>query len=453
MDKRLVILCAIVGIGMMFASFPDGALSVMVTLVVAIPAMIIIRSHGGEEKKFLINVFAMALIARLVLGIAIHTFDLRGIFGPDAFLYDAIGDRQRDIWFGVTVPEDTLTNRVRNPEASGWGMNYLIGLIYVIFGRSILVAQTFCGVIGALTAPLTYFCAKKIFNNKRVAKLSALSVALFPSFVIWSAQLLKDGLLIFLLVGVMLLLLELQKKISIQSILLLLVCLFGIFALRFYLFYMVAVAVVGSFFVGAGTTVQTVARNLIIVMVIGLALTYLGVIRSATDNLETYGTLERVQVSRQDLATSADSGFGEEIDVSTPAGAISAVPIGLAYLYLAPFPWQIGKLSQAFILPETMLWWMLLPVLFIGLKFTLKNKFRVALPILVFSMMLTLLYSVFQGNVGMLYRQRTQIQVFLFMFIAVGVTLIQERRENAQMVKEMKNRQLIKELRELKQKS
>ncbi len=45
-------------------------------------------------------------------------------------------------------------------------------------------------------------------------------------------------------------------------------------------------------------------------------------------------------------------------------------------------------------------------------------------------MMLTLAYSVFQGNVGMAYRQRTQIQVFLFMFVAVGITIIIEKREN-----------------------
>jgi len=32
--------------------------------------------------------------------------------------------------------------------------------------------------------------------------------------------------------------------------------------------------------------------------------------------------------------------------------------------------------------------------------------------------------------VGTAYRQRTQIQVFLFMFIAVGWTLFQERRED-----------------------
>ncbi len=45
-------------------------------------------------------------------------------------------------------------------------------------------------------------------------------------------------------------------------------------------------------------------------------------------------------------------------------------------------------------------------------------------------MMLTLSYAIFQGNVGTAYRQRTQIQVFLLMFMAVGVVIRLERRED-----------------------
>jgi hypothetical protein len=44
--------------------------------------------------------------------------------------------------------------------------------------------------------------------------------------------------------------------------------------------------------------------------------------------------------------------------------------------------------------------------------------------------MLTLAYSMFLGNVGTAYRQRTQIQVFLFMFIAVGWALFREKKED-----------------------
>jgi hypothetical protein len=44
--------------------------------------------------------------------------------------------------------------------------------------------------------------------------------------------------------------------------------------------------------------------------------------------------------------------------------------------------------------------------------------------------MLTMAYSIFQGNVGTAYRQRSQILVFYFIFVAVGAVLVLERREN-----------------------
>ena len=216
--------------------------------------------------------------------------------------------------------------------------------------------------------------------------------------------------------------------------------------MRFYIFYMVAISVIGSFIIASQPPPISMTRNIIIVVVLGLSLTYLGVIRSASTNLEYYGNLDRIQLSRQDLSRSADSGFGEDIDVSTTAGAIGAIPIGLLYLMLSPFPWQVNKFSQIVILPETFVWWALIPILFSGIWYTLRHRLRNAIPVLLFSLMLTISYSIFQGNVGMLYRQRTQIQVFLFIFIAVGYTLIQERRENRKLIGQARERELRRKL-------
>jgi hypothetical protein len=48
---------------------------------------------------------------------------------------------------------------------------------------------------------------------------------------------------------------------------------------------------------------------------------------------------------------------------------------------------------------------------------------------LIFTVMLTFAYSVFQGNVGTAYRQRAQLLVFYFIFVAVGLVLVKEKRE------------------------
>jgi hypothetical protein len=50
-------------------------------------------------------------------------------------------------------------------------------------------------------------------------------------------------------------------------------------------------------------------------------------------------------------------------------------------------------------------------------------------PILIFTTLLSLAYSVFQGNVGTAYRQRSQLLVFYFIFVAVGYVVVIEKRE------------------------
>src|SRR4029077_4274846 len=128
-------------------------------------------------------------------------------------------------------------------------------------------------------------------------------------------------------------------------------------------------------------------------------------------------------------AQSADSGFGKDLDVSTTSGAITAVPIGLTYLLLAPFPWQFGSFRQMLTLPEMLVWLCAIPLLALGAWFTIKHRIREIAPILIFTSLLTLTYSIVQGNVGTAYRQRAQLLVFYFVFVAVGFVLMKEKRE------------------------
>lgn len=431
MDKRLAVLCFLSGVAMMILAFPEGFAAAATVLLGSLTVIYIIRRQYQEDADFLVQLFLIALIARLTFGMLIHFFDLRVFFGGDSTLYDLAGQRLVEMWFGQTTAEanDYISQKISNSD-SGWGMFYLVGAIYSVVGRNIFAAQSFCAVIGAATVPMVYTCAHKIFVNRRVGKISALLVALYPAFIIWSGQLLKDGLIIFLLVLAMTLVLRLQEKFRLFDVFLLVFSLFGIISLRFYIFYMAALAIVGAFVIGTGDSSQAVLRRLGALVVLGIGLTYFGVTSDSGSDIEEYANLERIQRSRQDLAASAESGYGEDLDVSTTEGAFAALPIGLTYLLLAPFPWQMTNLRQAITLPEILLWWASIPFLLSGLWYTIKNRLRSSIPILVFSLMLTLAYSIFLGNVGTAYRQRTQIQVFLFMFIAVGWTLRQERAEN-----------------------
>jgi len=201
---------------------------------------------------------------------------------------------------------------------------------------------------------------------------------------------------------------------------------------------MAVVAVGGAFVIGMRQqTAQSLLRQFLVILALGVSLTYMGVLRTAGTQVDAYADLERIQRSRRDLSLRANSGFGQEVDVSTTSGALTAVPLGLTYLLFAPFPWQLASLRQSITMPEMVAWWISFPLLVMGIWFTLKYRLRQALPILIFTSMLTLAYSIFQGNVGTAYRQRSQILVFYFIFVAVGAVLMREKRENRKREEQM----------------
>jgi hypothetical protein len=429
--KALLAALALILAGAVALTIPGGAAAVLFCAVCAFVAGLLLTRGEGEQRLFLLKVFVGGLLVRMVVGALINGFHLQEFFGGDAFSYDFYGQVLLDTYLhkGGVLDSEVLIWA----SGSGWGMVYLVAGIYAVTGQNMLAVQFFNGILGAATAVIIFFCARHIFQNLRVAKLAALSVAFYPSLVLWSSQALKDGPIVFILALTMLATLKLGERLSVKYMVLLGLSLFGILTLRFYIFYMLAAAAGGAFLIGMRPqTSQSLVRQITVVLVMGLGLTYFGVVRMAGATFEQYGTLEMVQRSRADLVRSANSGFGADVDVSTASGALSAMPLGLAYLLLAPFPWQLASLRQSITLPEMIAWWAAFPMLILGIWFTLKHRLRQALPILLFTTMLTLAYSIFQGNVGTAYRQRSQILVFYFIFVAVGAVLFKERREERQ---------------------
>ena len=447
MQKQFIIagMAGLLLVGLLSFFIPEALGAGVIVLLLGLFFTAIFRNYISDPG-FATKIFLIGLAARLVFGVLVYAMDWRVFFGGDALTYHFRGLTLFEHWMGILAADSPELLRATSMAGPGWGMTYLVGTIYFIFGENFLAAQSLCAVLGAATAPLVYACAEQIFENRRVARLSAIGVALFPSFVIWSGQLMKDGLIIFLLVLAILMVMSLQEKFSYLAVVVLVLALGGIITLRFYIFYMVAVAVAGSFIIGVSNTPASLARRVAAMVLMGVALTYLGVASTATSDFERYADLERIQNSREDLARSAESGFGEDIDVSTTRGALTAIPIGFIFLMLAPFPWMMTNLRQLITLPEVLLWYAMIPFGVWGIWYSVKHRLRAALPILMFSMMLTLVYSIFQGNVGTAYRQRTQIQVFLFMFIAVGWVLYQERREDRKLLAQARRRRIMPEI-------
>src|ERR1043166_6665823 len=420
---------------------PTEAPAALAMCALASMPTIIILARTPEQRSFLMRLFILALVLRIVLATVIYVGHMEEFFGGDANTYDIFGQSLVEAWHGNEYHQARYEGLVAS-GASAWGMIYLVAAVYEVIGANMLAIQLINAAIGAATAIVVYHAAQTLFANKRVSQVAAVLVAFFPSLVLWSSQALKDGLIIMALALSILATLRLMEKITVTYVVVLIGCLLALFSLRFYIFYMMCAAVAGSFILGMKTlSAQGFLQRFIAVGVIGLAFTWFGVLQSASAQLDRYANLQTIQNSREDQAN-AGSGFMKDVDVGTTEGALTVIPVGLLYLIFAPFPWQFTTPRQAITLPEMIVWWFSFPLLVLGFWYSLKHRLRQVSPIVIFTTMLTLAYSLFQGNVGTAYRQRSQLLVFYFIFVAVGAVIMKERAENRRRQQQLAKQEL-----------
>jgi hypothetical protein len=384
------------------------------------------RLHPGAEGAALTTVLGRALALRVAVAVALNLavgFDLEvSIFWGDSAYYDAAAWQRVQYWSG-----ESANSGISGFQDSGYGwLNFTAGLYYV-FGRNQILVQLLNTVIGTLAILVIYQLAAGLFGAS-VARRASQFMAFFPGMVIWSSGMYKDPAILLTIAVSMLAVTRLRERFTTLWIVAYVFAALALLTLRFYVFYFLVIATLGTFIFGQkrGFVAGLLTNGVLVVVFFATFSTVVGT-TTAERQLEMMMDLQDLQRRRADLA-SADSGFGQELDISTPAGAVAAVPVGMAHLLFAPFPWAISGFRQALTLPETLYWYSLMPAFLVGLRIALRNRFGPALPMLVFAATLIGAYSVMQGNVGTAYRQRTQVTMFFFILMAVGLEEKQKRK-------------------------
>jgi len=407
--------------------FLDGTVACLVSLVLNVWIAAVIRSRtASSEGAFLVRVYWYTLLLRHAIALFLNAFagDMRfaDAFWGDSSTYDWGGRILSLQWSGALY-----VSPLSSASVSGFGFTYFVGAVYYVFGQNQLLVQFLNATLGSLSVVVIFATARLLFDVG-VARWAALFMAFFPQMVFWSCAMYKDPAVLLCVALSMYATLRLKSSFSLGYLALFLAAVLALMTLRFYVFYIVVIATLGTFvFSQRRGLVSGLFGQLVMVLAL-LGAMFLGVRGETVRQQQEYLTLERVQVARADQANIARSGYGGEIDVSTPTGALAALPIGLAYMLLAPFPWSASGIRQLLTVPEMLVWYALLPALARGLRHTIKERLGPALPILVFALLLTVSYAVFQSNVGTVYRQRTQISMFFFIFMGHGLELQKKAR-------------------------
>jgi 4-amino-4-deoxy-L-arabinose transferase-like glycosyltransferase len=404
----------------------DTLIAVLLGGVLNLFALHQIRVHSrSTEVGFLVRVYGGAVLLRYAVAFPMNFLaadpSFAQAFWGDSSAYDYWGHQLALRWSGEPVTNVLLASAV-----SGYGWVHFVAFIYYVFGRNQLLVQIVNGLLGGLTVLVIHAIAARLFGQAP-ARWAALFTAFFPQMVFWSTGMYKDTAILLCIAVAMHAVLRLRERLSPGMIALFAAAVVALFTLRFYIAYFVLFAALATFvFTQRHSTVRLVVTYALLVAVLFGAIN-IAIRREMLEQQAAFLTLERVQAAREDQAMWGQSRFGQEYDVSTPLGAIAALPAGLAYLLFAPFPWAASGLRQLLTVPETLVWYALMPAFFRGFVFALKKQFRAVLPIVVFAISLTFAYALMQGNVGTAYRQRTQVTMFFFMFMGVGI--VERRRQ------------------------
>jgi 4-amino-4-deoxy-L-arabinose transferase-like glycosyltransferase len=406
----------------------DCLLAALLAGVLSLVVLYQIRARAEPtEAHFLVRVYAWSILIRFSLAVALNVFGTNSTFAAafwgDSGSYDIGGFQLALSWSG-----ESLSGVHPLLTVSGYGWAYFVGAIYSLFGRNQLLVQFLNGLIGAGTMLVIYAIAARLFD-RAAARWAAVFMAFFPQMVFWSTGMYKDPAIQLCIAVSMYAVLRLRERFTLGMIVLFVAAELALVTLRFYIAYFVAFAALATFLFAQRRGAARLLVTYAVLVTALLGALNVAVKRETLERQASYMTLDRLQTTREDQAMWGQSGFGQEFDVSTPTGAIAALPTGLVYLLFAPFPWAISGLRQALVLPETLVWYALIPAFVRGLLFAVKHRFRSVLPILVFAASLTVAYALMQGNVGTAYRQRTQITMFFFIFMGVGLAERRRQRE------------------------
>jgi len=353
-----------------------------------------------------------AFVIRAFCALTIHFFAPAGLFAPDELTYSQRGERLANYLSGTMPTAFSLRD-----DAVGY--YYVVAFLYLPFGVLPLLPKLVNAWVGSLVVLELYRLTKLMGGAEAPALRAAQFMAYFPSQILWSSVMVRDVWVQWLLMRLAREMAEL-KGIFIPSRIISAVALVWLLTqFRPYLLYAVAGPFVLSFFLGRS---KDLVRNLSIGALLAISLAYADVRgRGTSEKVQNFDLAELQRLrSWSSSEAAANSGFENDADISTPEGALSFLPIGLAYFFFAPFPWQLGSLRQSLAIPETVYFYTLVPGIIAGIIYLLRRRLVDSVGVLLVTMTVTFGYAIGQGNVGTLYRHKAQVIGFYYAFAAIG---------------------------------
>jgi len=389
------------------------------------------------ERRALTRLYRWALIVRVLVGLLAYTLTLYADLPvvEDALFYEEVGYEVAQNWLsGSGVDFDTLP---QGAQTAPLLIKVIAAFYYLTNGVRVLpVLIAAFSAVTALVPIYVYRIARELQASEAVARRAAWLVALSPAFVFWSGSLYKEGFTLLLLGVAALHTLRLQARWQARSVIIVGLCIFALWGLRYYLAILLALAAALSLlwwrapFARRSRVVPVFVRQATVLLVFVALIIGLGITERTERVLfeSEKGLLVDLDVRRAGSAREAASGYLQEASIATPDEASQYLPLGLFYFLTVPFPWQVGTFRQNLIIPENVFWLMLYPLIVVGIVRALKFNASGTLFLLLMTAGMCVIYGLLAANVGTAYRMRSQVWLLWAPFAAWGWEVWRERR-------------------------
>ncbi len=355
-----------------------------------------------------------AFAVRAIAAILIHLFAAPGLFAPDEQTYDIRGELLAKYWRGE-IPVDPTPSF----QGETKGYYYIVAALYFPLGQFPLLPKLLNAWIGSLAVLELFRLTRLIGGTEKAALRAATFLAFFPSMILWSSLLVRDVWVQWLLTRLAREMAELKGRMIPSRMISAVFLIWGLTQFRSYLLYAAVGPFVLSFLIGR----SNIVRNLVLGSALALGLVYFGARSGGVEGkIQTLDLVELQRLRSWSSSTAvAESAFASDADVSTVQGALTFLPVGLAYFFFAPFPWQIGSIRQSLAIPEALYFYTLVPGIIGGILFLFRKRLVDSIGVLLVTMTVTFGYAIGQGNVGTLYRHKAQVIGFYYAFAAIGM--------------------------------
>ena len=414
------------GVGIIISRFP---LEITIATIVSVSCgiigyfYIIKNSENKEDASFLVKVFFGGFLLRVIAVFVIYfvSIDLggEGILGVgDEGAFYNIGWETAQNWRSgsLQVSPVLITKGYAN-----WGYYLFNAVIYFIVGHNLLVVSLINSFLGTMMIVLIFKIAT-ISYPRRVGKIAAVMVGFNPTLIFWSVLNLKDILFAFLLLATLIYVLALSKRWDTKIFIK-----FGILGVVLFTIrdsYALVWILLSSVFMLRKSTFRFLSWGVLFVgfiFLVSLPLPFtpfsriLGVLRGG-DSLNFWAQTQR------DIQNFHGSGGTTSIFynvlVGSPAEFLKLLPMTIIRFFLTPLPWKATGFFK-FIIPGTIMWYLLMPFTFYGIYYSIINKVKGSFLSIGFILaVLLVLSTVFLGGSP---RHQVPIIPFYMMFAAVGL--------------------------------